>query len=245
MRPKLVATIELRRLHAAAKFHDRRRLQRRGEMKNRFSSFRPQLSNITRHQLFLDADLLELPVVKELVEENDCRVPLTDERWLTVQSGLVEAVKDHAQKIEDDCARTIRAAKDEAFKSAMERWFEKEIKKWKERQDEWKVQRRAEGMDEEEIDEGDPDDPFPVHYKPPEVEEVEEPYYFDNDYDSHQSIQADEDRMPSCLLSAISLFEEKRGGANGLTSYAEILRGRTLRPYLSTSFTSVFLSTLV
>lgn len=83
VKPQLEETIRLRRQHAAPKFQELRRQLRQREMKGRFATFRPQLEFIPRHQLFLEVDLLELSSVVELVEENDCTVPLTKCRWLT------------------------------------------------------------------------------------------------------------------------------------------------------------------
>ncbi len=114
IKPQLEDTIKLRREHTAVKFHNHRRLERQNEMKERFSKFRPQLEGLSRHKLFHNADFLKLPAVEELVEENECRIPVSDDRWLVVRNTLVDAVRDHAKRIQDDCNQVIEDAKTEA-----------------------------------------------------------------------------------------------------------------------------------
>ncbi len=58
---------------------------------------------------------------------------MTDDRWLAVQNILFDAVKDHANKIEDDCNGVIENAKTEALQAVKDRWFEKRTQKWEER----------------------------------------------------------------------------------------------------------------
>ncbi len=125
-------------------------LERQNEMKARLSLFRPQLENFARHKLFLDADLLEFPKVKELVEENEGRIPVTDDRWLAVQNILFDAVKDHANKIEDDCNGVIENAKTEALQAVKDRWFEKRTQKWEERQEKRQKEKEARERQKEE-----------------------------------------------------------------------------------------------
>ncbi len=116
IKPQLEGIIEIRRVHAAADFLVDRRKKRIEEMRSRFTDPRPQLSEITREKLFTFKDLLELPILKELVEENHCRVPLTDERWRRVTNVLVEAAfSDLGRAIEQFCVKEIKAARGEAM----------------------------------------------------------------------------------------------------------------------------------
>ena len=57
-------------------------MKREEEMKKFLALCRPQLENFERHKLFLDVDLLELPLVRELIEEDECRIPVSEGRWL-------------------------------------------------------------------------------------------------------------------------------------------------------------------
>lgn len=107
---------------------------------------------------------MELPVVKALVEESDYGVPLTKDRWSTVQNTLEDAVTAHVKK-DKDCQDAIEAAKEEAFESAKERWFEKAKEEWGKRREELNAERkreRKEGLEgdsvDDEVDEDDDDD---------------------------------------------------------------------------------------
>ncbi len=225
-------------------------LERQNEMKARLSLFRPQLENFARHKLFLDADLLELPKVKELVEENEGRIPVTDDRWLAVQNILFDAVKDHANKIEDDCNGVIENAKTEALQAVKDRWFEKRTQKWEERQEKREEEKEARERQKEER-EADSDsnpsddseesiyDPHPSEYDDPpdHFEELDCLYNYDDDAHTWLGIKEDEDRMPSRLLSASSLVQQECNGIKKLTSYADILRRRALKPLPGESLT--------
>lgn len=114
IRPQLENTIQLRRVHAAPKFLNDRRRCREYEMKDWLSRFRPQLDHIIGQKLFTDQDLLALPIVKELVEENNAKIDMTSERWDLVIPALYEVVPGHLKKIEQDCVVIIEAAKHEA-----------------------------------------------------------------------------------------------------------------------------------
>ncbi len=118
-------------------------------------------------KLFLYADLLELPIVKELMEESDFKISLTNERWLLVTNALPDAVAELASMIEADCVGKIRDA-------ALQ----------------------ASGIDE---------------------------------LDSKQDLEADQDRIPACLLSATALFQ--RGTYGLLHAYTEMLRTRSISRY--------------
>ncbi len=115
IKPQLEETIRLRRIHAVPKFQALRRQDRLDEFKKRFIEYRPQLNTISKEKLFVNADISELPVVKELAEEDKCRVPLTEERWQLVVNVLPDAVLAHAKMIERDCGEKIAAARVEAF----------------------------------------------------------------------------------------------------------------------------------
>jgi len=86
-------------------------------MKEQFAKFRTQ-NDIPSAKLLLNADLLELPFVKELVEEDDCRVPLTKERWSLVTDMLPGAVLAHKKKIETDFVMTVKTAREVAFEAS-------------------------------------------------------------------------------------------------------------------------------
>ncbi len=79
-------------------------------MTKRFLEFRPQLSHTPKAMLFTPFDLLELPIVKELIEEDDCRVPLTSDRWQLVATIVFDTVPVHAKMIERHCVEKMEAA---------------------------------------------------------------------------------------------------------------------------------------
>lgn len=116
IKPQLEETIQLRRTHVGHKFHAKRRQKRQDELTDRFAKFRPQLQHTPKEKLFLQSDFLELPLVKAFIEENDCREPLTDERWQLVADALFEEVPKHAKAIEKDCLNGIGVAIEEASK---------------------------------------------------------------------------------------------------------------------------------
>ncbi len=237
IKPQLEETINLRREHAAAKFHDLRRHNRQDEMKGSFRTSVPSYRISQGIKLFLDVDLLELPVVKALLEENDCRTAVTDERWLLVQNTLVDAVRDHAKRIEDHCDRVIEDAKRNAIDLGKHRWYETECREWEKRQEEREAEREELGSDEDDVSIFDPH-PDELEEPPDELYELEDEYCFDDDRDLRQEIEEDEDRMPSRLLSASSLFEQEINGVKKLTSYADILRRRASMPIPGFSLSS-------
>ncbi len=125
IKPQLEETIQLRRVYAATSFHTERRTARQQEMIDRFREFRPQLNELTMETLFLPPDLLELSIVKHLVEETECRIPLTDERWLSVQDILFDAVAMHGRTIEADCEKMIRTARNEILEASRQLQLDK------------------------------------------------------------------------------------------------------------------------
>ncbi len=101
-------------MHAAADFCEERRKKRVKEMKNHLSAFRPQLNVIVRQKLFNHKDLVELPLMKELVEEDDCRIPLNNDRWQLVANILFKIVTDHGMAIELFFVKEMKAAREGA-----------------------------------------------------------------------------------------------------------------------------------
>ncbi|KLO18492.1 hypothetical protein SCHPADRAFT_936165 [Schizopora paradoxa] len=222
--PQLEKTIKLRQKHKALMFHAWRRSLREAEIKTRLAEFRPQLEHITLHKLFIDADLLELPVVKELVEEDECRVPLTDERWSTVQNILVQSVEDHATRIERHCFDAVIQAKYRAKELARERWSEEWDKEWEEREEE------LDREEEEHLDDPDYERPENSKYLDEPTEDLiklEKDYEFDM-----QGLVKHSESVPLCLLSAQSLLEQEVDGIKRIISYVDILRSRATRPII-------------
>ncbi|KLO06472.1 hypothetical protein SCHPADRAFT_1002335 [Schizopora paradoxa] len=117
IKPQLEETIQLRRQYVGHRFHADRRKTRQEEMTTRLVKFRPQLQDLPYEKLFLNSDLLALTVVKDMVEENDCRIKLTDERWNRVTNVLFEEVRKLGKTIENDCLHEIAKAIEEASKT--------------------------------------------------------------------------------------------------------------------------------
>ncbi len=115
IRPQLEETIQIRRAHAGPRFLAIRREKRLSEVKEQYSKSRHRLDSMPMGKLFLLLDLLDLPVVKEVMEENDYRFLVTDERWLRVSKSFPDIVAAHLKIIETDCAKKIKHAKDAAF----------------------------------------------------------------------------------------------------------------------------------
>lgn len=206
-------------------------------MKTRLAEFRPQLEHITLQKLFHDADLLELSVVKELVEEDECRVPLTDERWSTVQNILVQTVSDHAKRIEEHCHDAIVQAQDRGFEIAKARWWEDWCKEWEEREKEIDNEMEEQGynLDDSNYEFNRPYNPKYPEERPGELEDLEDDYDFggfEEDYD-FESFEEDPNSIPTSLLFAKSLFEQEINGVKKITSYADLLRRRATRPLLA------------
>ncbi len=61
-------------------------------------------------KLFLAGDFLQLPVIQEVMEENDFRIPVTAERCLSLPNALPDAVAVLANVIEKDCVKVIKDA---------------------------------------------------------------------------------------------------------------------------------------
>ncbi len=82
-------------------------------------------------------------------------------------------------------------------------------------------------------------DPHPSEYDDPpdHFEELDCLYNYDDDAHTWLGIKEDEDRMPSRLLSASSLVQQECNGIKKLTSYADILRRRALKPLPGESLT--------
>lgn len=68
--------------------------------------------------LFTRGDLELQSFVKELVEENEFRIPMDDERWLLITEALPEIVAAHAKVIETDCVKKINEANDKALEES-------------------------------------------------------------------------------------------------------------------------------
>ncbi|KLO18520.1 hypothetical protein SCHPADRAFT_866618 [Schizopora paradoxa] len=104
IRPQLERTIQLRRTFAGHRFYNDRRAKGLEEMRSRFEDARPILSNIYLGSLLTIRDFLELPIVNEVVEEDGCRLSLTDERWQHVEDTFPNAAQTLVKTIEKDCA---------------------------------------------------------------------------------------------------------------------------------------------
>jgi len=118
IRPQLEETIRLRRLHCGPKFLVNCRERRVQEMKDWLSRYRPKLKHVVSETLFVWQDLLELPIVKELVEEKEYRISMTAERWLPVANVLDEVIPVFSRKIEEDCVKKIGTARQEALEAS-------------------------------------------------------------------------------------------------------------------------------
>ena len=68
------------------------------------------LSGIPRGRLLSLEDFLEIPNVVEIIEEDGCRLPLTDERWQDVIEEIPSAVETLARTIEMDCVIEFKDA---------------------------------------------------------------------------------------------------------------------------------------
>ena len=68
------------------------------------------LSGIPRGRLLSLEDFLEIPNVVEIIEEDGCRLPLTDERWQDAIEGIPSAVETLARTIELDCVIEFKDA---------------------------------------------------------------------------------------------------------------------------------------
>ncbi|KLO18491.1 hypothetical protein SCHPADRAFT_119875 [Schizopora paradoxa] len=223
--PQLEATIDLRREHKASEFRIWRRSLRETEVKARFSQYRPRLEYLVLHKLFLDADLFELPAVRELIEENECRVPLTEERWLTVQNILVQSVSDHASRIEEDCHDAVVQAKYGAKDLANERWSDERRKKWVQREEEIDREEEENGVDREDPEYERSWNPKYLDEPTDDLVELEEDYEFDI-----RGLVGGQDAVPLCFSSAQSLLEQEVDGIRIITSYTDILRRRATAP---------------
>ncbi|KLO15290.1 hypothetical protein SCHPADRAFT_938883 [Schizopora paradoxa] len=227
--PQLEKTIKLRRELKAPQFLTLRRSRREYEMKTRFSQHLPQLENIPRHKLFLEADLLELPVVKELTEEDECRVALTEERWNGVQNVLVQAVADHAAKIEKYCTDAIADAEQGAMDLAKERWYENRVKSWKEMEEAIDAEMRELGYSSDDSGYERPGNMHPDEFEenPDEFHDIDDTYQLDYERNAEGP-----DPVLARLTFAQSLFERNVRGVKTIMSYAELLRKRATKPLL-------------
>ncbi|KLO18513.1 hypothetical protein SCHPADRAFT_993550 [Schizopora paradoxa] len=112
VRPQLEKTIQLRRTYAGPKFYNDRHRTRVFEMRRRFDAkeTRDMLLDIPKGRLLSTGDFLRIPAVVEVIEEDGCRLPLTDERWLHAVEGLPNAVEIFARTIEMDCVADFEDA---------------------------------------------------------------------------------------------------------------------------------------
>ncbi|KLO06477.1 hypothetical protein SCHPADRAFT_689290 [Schizopora paradoxa] len=173
IRPQLEEIIKLRRKHAGAKFLAIRRNIRQQELGRRFVDYLPQVRKLPFGKFYMRGDLLEEPFVKELLDENDAKIPFDDKRWHRIFDRVPEFVAKHIKVIEGHCADVIS----KAFKESKE------------------MDRPLNAIDDEQ-----------------HLELLEDPI-------------EDMDRIPSCLLSATSLFKY---GGHRLEDYTEILHIRPL-----------------
>ncbi|KLO06466.1 hypothetical protein SCHPADRAFT_946061 [Schizopora paradoxa] len=172
IRPQLEEIIKLRRAHAGANFLAKRRNARQLEFSRRFVASQPQVREIPFGKLYMRGDLQEEPFVEEILDENDAKIPLDDERWNRIFERIPELILNHKKVIEDHCMDKIRKALKES-----------------------KTMSRPSDVSDNGQHPGDP------------IEDM--------------------DHIPSCLLSATSLF--KFGGYQ-LEDYTEILHRRSLSP---------------
>ncbi|KLO18512.1 hypothetical protein SCHPADRAFT_925128 [Schizopora paradoxa] len=105
VRPQLEKTIKLRRTHVGQRIYNDRHTERVAEMRRRFDSeeTRHLLRGIPKGRLLSTGDFLELPIVVEMIEEDGCRLPLTDDRWQRVVEEIPIEVETLARTIEMDC----------------------------------------------------------------------------------------------------------------------------------------------
>ncbi len=124
-------------------------------------------------KLFLYGDFKALPVVKEIMAENDFSLPVTDERWHRVSNALPDIVAAHGKTIELDCVKKLCAVQDAEMVGC----------------------------------------------------------HFDDDNLGRGG--KDNDCIPTCLLTATSLFRLDQFGPELLESYSDILRKRANMPLQS------------
>ncbi|KLO15292.1 hypothetical protein SCHPADRAFT_275443 [Schizopora paradoxa] len=96
--PKLIETIRLRRDVLAPQFLEHRRGVREMEIRGRYMWFLFMSPKAKELVLPREDDLLELQVVKELIEENECRIRMTDERWQIVEKYLCEVYSQPSEE---------------------------------------------------------------------------------------------------------------------------------------------------
>ncbi|KAH8113511.1 hypothetical protein DFH11DRAFT_1544751 [Phellopilus nigrolimitatus] len=115
LRPQLEELIEKKREIVRRQICDQNRTKRIDELHALFVGFskdwkQRQGPNYAGHMLCF-ADLCKVPLVLELIEEKECSVEMTSERWKRIERTLPELIQSHTLLIEMDCASLLLSAR--------------------------------------------------------------------------------------------------------------------------------------
>ncbi|KAL5512672.1 hypothetical protein ACEPAG_2938 [Sanghuangporus baumii] len=107
MRPKLEEILQEKRKLQRDRIVKINREKRRSELLNRYRTYALLHGLKDKSITLCFVDLCEVPMVTDLVEENDCSVEITSNRWASIRDKLPQLINDHYKKIRHDCGALL------------------------------------------------------------------------------------------------------------------------------------------
>ncbi|KAL5498250.1 hypothetical protein ACEPAH_2390 [Sanghuangporus vaninii] len=110
IRPELEALLQSKRQYERKQTADQHRQIRRSELLALYKDYVGRQSSCLASQVPLCiSDLCEMQMVSDMIEEDDCRVEITKERWQKIEDEIPRMARAHTQKVISDCAKWIRS----------------------------------------------------------------------------------------------------------------------------------------
>ncbi|KAL5478865.1 hypothetical protein ACEPAI_2142 [Sanghuangporus weigelae] len=114
VRPELEQVLRSRREIGRKRATAKDRFERENELLRLYGNYTRQHFSWNRYDMPLCIrDLYEIPMVLDMIEEDDCRVKITEERWQKIENELPELLAIHARKVEFGCAKLLLSAQEQ------------------------------------------------------------------------------------------------------------------------------------
>ncbi|KAL5501285.1 hypothetical protein ACEPAH_8545 [Sanghuangporus vaninii] len=107
MRPKLEYILQEKRKLQRNRIVKQNREKRKTELLNRYRTYALLHGLKDKPITLCFVDLCEVPMVTNVVEENDCSAEITSSRWASIRDKLPQLINDHYNKIRHDCGALL------------------------------------------------------------------------------------------------------------------------------------------
>ncbi|OCB85980.1 hypothetical protein A7U60_g6875 [Sanghuangporus baumii] len=113
IRPELEALLQSKRQYERKRTADQHRQIRRSELLALYKDYVGRQPSCLANQVPLCiSDLCEIQMVSDMIEEDECRVEITKERWQKIEDEFPRMARAHTRKVISDCAKWIRSAQE-------------------------------------------------------------------------------------------------------------------------------------